>query len=146
MNKDESGQVSRRSFLGRAGAISAAGVVAAGTVTPAMALGGKSIRTYKGKYAIDTHRVIDGFVAAPRGANRTDIVLVVSENGALDSAAEATARRYAASGWLAFAPDLPATYKGTADDKQAMVAALTRDLPRFKNMGRGSGKVAIVAA
>lgn len=146
MNKDQSGQVSRRSFLGRAGAISAAGVVAAGTVTPALALGGNGVHTYKGKYAIDSHRVIQGFVARPRGKAYSDIVLVVSENGAIDAAAEATARRYAASGWLAVVPDLPASYKGTAGDKQAMIEALNGDLPRFKGMGRKIGKVAIVAA
>ncbi|WP_066657555.1 MULTISPECIES: twin-arginine translocation signal domain-containing protein [unclassified Sphingomonas] len=146
MNKDQSGQVSRRSFLGRAGAISAAGVVAASTVTPALALGGNGVRTYKGKYAIDSHRVIQGFVAGPRGKAYSDIVLVVSENGAIDAAAEATARRYAASGWLAVVPDLPATYDGTAGNKQAMIEALNGDLPRFKRMVRKTGKVAIVAA
>lgn len=141
----ESGQVSRRSFLGRAGAVSAAGVVAAGAINPAAAFAGSRMRTYKGKYAIDSHRVIDGFMAAPRGKTGLDVVVVVSESGKLDAAAEATARRYAASGWIAIAPDLAATY-GKAGDKQAMVAALTRDLPRLKRLSHSSGKVAVVAA
>ena len=144
MNNNQTGQVSRRSFLGRASAVYAAGVVAAGSITPAMAFASNSVRTYKGKYAIDSHRVIDGFMASPRGKSDLDVVVVVSESGKLDSAAEATARRYAASGWIAIAPDLDSTYKGS--DKQAMVAALTRDLPRFKRLMRSSGKVAIVAA
>ena len=144
MSSNEPGQVSRRSFLGRAGAVSAAGVVAAGAINPAAAFAGSTVRTYKGKYAVDSHRVFDGFMASPKGKTGLDVVVVVSESGKLDSAAEATARRYAASGWLAIAPDLGATYKGS--DKQAMVAALTRDLPRLKRLSRGSGKVAVVAA
>lgn len=145
MKNIESGQVSRRSFLGRAGAVSAAGVVAAGAINPATAFAGSSMRTYKGKYAIDSHRVIDGFMASPKGKTGLDVVVVVSESGKLDAAAEATARRYAASGWLAVAPDLASTYS-KAGDKQAMVAALTRDLPRFKRLSRKDGKVAVVAA
>lgn len=145
-NVSETGQVSRRSFLGRAGAVSAAGVVATATISPAAAFAGSGMQTYKGKYAVDSHRVIDGFMASPRGKMSLDVVVVVSENGTLDSAAEATARRYAASGWLAIAPDLPATYAKASGDKQAMVAALTRDLPRLEKLSRGSGKVAIVAA
>lgn len=144
MNNNQTGQVNRRSFLGRAGAVSAAGVVAAGTINPAAAFAGSSVRTYKGKYAVDSHRVIDGFMAAPRGKTGLDVVVVVSESGKLDAAAEATARRYAASGWIAIAPDLSATYRST--DKQAMVAALTRDLPRLKRLSHSSGKVAVVAA
>jgi len=145
MNDNQTGRVNRRSFLGRAGAVSAAGVVAAGTINPAAAFAGSKMRTYKGKYAIDTHRVIDGFMAAPRGKTGLDVVVIVSENGTLDAAAEATARRYAASGWIAVAPDLAATY-GKAGGKSAMVAALTRDLPRFKRLSHSSGKVAVVAA
>ncbi len=145
MKNIESGQVSRRSFLGRAGAVSAAGVVAAGTITPAAAFAGSSMRTYKGKYAIDSHRVIDGFMASPKGKTGLDVVVVVSESGKLDAAAEATARRYAASGWLAVAPDLASTYS-KAGDKRAMVAALTRDLPRFERLSRKGGKVTVVAA
>ncbi len=144
MNNNEQGRVNRRSFLGRAGAVSAAGVVAAGAINPAMAFAGNSVRTHKGKYAVDSHRVIDGFMAVPKGKTDLDVVVVVSESGKLDSTAEATARRYAASGWIAFAPDLASTYKST--DKQAMVAALTRDLPRLKRLSLGSGKVAVVAA
>lgn len=145
MNNDQTGHVSRRSFLGRAGAVSAAGVVAVGAINPAAAFAGNGLRTYKGKYAIDSHRVIDGFMASPKGKTGLDVVVIVSESGALDAAAEATARRYAASGWIAIAPDLSATYR-QAGDKQAMVAALTRDLPRLKRLSHSSGKVAVVAA
>lgn len=138
------GQVSRRGFLGRAGVTSVVGIAAGGMATNAAAaiLPGAKISTYKGKYAVDGHRVIDGFMASPRGKTNLDVVVLVSESGKLDAAAEAAARGYAASGWLAIAPDLSATYRGA--DKAAMVAALNRDLPRLKRLGRGSGKVAVV--
>lgn len=135
--------VSRRAFLGHAGIGAAAAGIA---VNPAAAaLSGASIKTFKGKYAIDGHRIVDGFMASPRGKTGLDVVVLLSESGKLDAAAEAAARSYAASGWLAIAPDLPATYRAAAPaGKPAMVAALTRDVPRLKRLARGSGKVAIV--
>jgi hypothetical protein len=141
------GQVSRRRFLGRAGAASAAGIAASGMAASAAAavLPGATINTFKGKYAVDGHRIVDGFMASPRGKTGLDVVVLVSESGKIDAAAEAAARSYAASGWLAIAPDLPATYRAAAlAGKPAMVAALTRDVPRLKRLARGSGKVAIV--
>jgi len=133
-------RVSRRGFIGTAGIAS---VALGGMTTQAMAaVSGAKVKTYKGKYAVDSHRIVNGFMAAPRGKTNLDIVLLVSENGKLDAAAEAAARGYAASGWIAFAPDLPSTYD--TNDKAAMVEALTRDVPRFKRLGHGSGKVAIV--
>lgn len=142
-----SGQVSRRRFLGRAGVTSAVGIAASGMATSAAAaiLPGAKINTYKGKYAIDSHRIVDGFMASPRGKTDLDVVVLISESGKLDAAAEAAARSYAASGWYAIAPDLPATYRtASLGGKAAMVEALTRDMPRLKRMARGSGKVAIV--
>lgn len=135
------GRISRRGFIGTAGIAS----VAMGGVTQAAAAtigGGAKVKTYKGKYAIDSHRIVDGFMAAPRGKTDLDVVVLVTESGKLDAAAEAAARGYAASGWAAFAPDLTATYNTT--DKAAMVEALNRDMPRLKRLAQGSGKVAIV--
>lgn len=133
------GRISRRGFIGTAGIAS----VAMGGVTQATAaIGGAKVKTYKGKYAIDSHRIIDGFMASPRGKTDLDVVVLVTANGKLDAAAEAAARGYAASGWAAFAPDLAATYGTT--DKAAMIAALDRDMPRLKRLAHGSGKVAIV--
>lgn len=133
-------RMSRRGFIGTAGIAS----VAMGSVPAqaAAAIGGARVKTYKGKYAVDSHRIVNGFMASPRGKTNLDVVVLVTENGKLDAAAEAAARSYAASGWVAFAPDLSSTY-GTAD-KAAMVEALNRDVPRFKRLGHGSGKVAIV--
>lgn len=141
--------VSRRSFLGRAGVASAVGVAAAGMASNAAAavLPGAKVKTYTGKYAIDGHRIVDGFMASPRGKTKLDVVVVISESGTLDSAAEATARSYAAQGWLAIAPNLPSTYRGAAlAGKPAMVEALMRDMPRLERLARGSGKVVIAAA
>ncbi|WP_343519263.1 hypothetical protein [Sphingomonas sp.] len=143
----DAGQVSRRAFLGRAGVASAVGVATAGMATNAAAavLPGAKVKTFTGKYAVDGHRIVDGFMASPRGKTKLDVVVVISESGALDAAAEATARSYAAQGWLAIAPNLPTTYRGAAG-KPAMVEALNRDLPRLERLARGSGKVAVVAA
>ena len=136
--------VSRRAFIGHAGI----GVAAAGVaVNPAAAaLSGGDVKTFKGKYAVDGHRIVDGVIAAPRGKTGLDVVVLISESGKLDAAAEAKARSYAASGWLAIAPDLPATYRSAAPGgKAAMVDALMRDVPRLKRLARSSGKVAVVA-
>ena len=133
------GRISRRGFIGTAGIAS---VAMGGVTQAAAAIGGAKVKTYKGKYAIDSHRIVDGFMASPRGKADLDVVVLVTENGKLDAAAEAAARGYAASGWAAFAPDLAATYGTT--DKAAMIAALDRDMPRLKRLAQGSGKVAIV--
>lgn len=133
------GRISRRGFIGTAGVAS---VAMGGVTQAAAAIGGAKVKTYKGKYAVDSHRIVDGFMAAPRGKDNLDVVVLVTENGKLDAAAEAAARGYAASGWAAFAPDLAATYGTT--DKAAMIAALDRDMPRLKRLAQGSGKVAIV--
>lgn len=144
-----SGEISRRGFLGRAGIASAVGVAASGVASQAAAavLPGANIQTFKGKYAVDSHRIVDGFMASPRNKTKLDVVVVISESGTLDAAAEATARSYAAQGWLAIAPNLPSTYRGAAlAGKPAMVEAMMRDVPRLKRLARGSGKVAIVTA
>ncbi|URW74901.1 hypothetical protein M9980_10025 [Sphingomonas donggukensis] len=142
------GPVSRRGFIGRCAVAPVAGI-AAGSVASgaAAAVAGGNVRGFTGKYAIDSHRIIDGFFAAPRGRTGMDVVVVLPTRGAPAGAAEATARSYAAQGWLAIAPNLAATYKGAALLGQpAMVAAMMRDLPRLKRHARGSGRVAVVAA
>ncbi len=74
-------------------------------------------------------------------------MLIVPASGALDAAAEAMARSYAAAGYLAIAPDLPASYGGArAGGKPALVAALMRDVPRLRRLARGNGTVAVVTA
>lgn len=140
--------VSRRKFVGRCAAAPVA-VIAAGVLAPtaASAATGGSVTTYKGKYSLDGHRIVNGFFARPRGRTGLDVIVVVSESGALDAAAEAKARSYAAQGWLAIAPDLPSTYKGASiAGKAAMVESLMADMPRLKRLSRASGKVALVAA
>ncbi|WP_447727344.1 hypothetical protein [Sphingomonas koreensis] len=136
------GRISRRGFIGTAGIAS---VAMGGVTQAAAAIGGAKVKTYKGKYAVDGHRIVEGFMASPRGKSNLDVVVLVTESGKLDAAAEAAARSYAASGWLAIAPDLPATYRAAAlAGKPAMVEALTRDVPRLKRLSQGSGKVTFV--
>lgn len=134
----------RRGFIARCAA--APVVVAGATGLSAVAAAG-NVHTYKGRYAIDSHRIVDGFFARPRGTANFDVVLVISQSGTLDDAAEQLARGYAADGYMAIAPNLPTSYRGASlGGKQAMVAALMRDMPRLKGMPRGSGKIAVIAA
>ena len=134
----------RRGFIARCAAAPAVVVAASGLSVAGAAT---RVKTYKGRYAIDSHRVINGYFASPRGGDACDVVLVIPQSGTLDAAAETMARGYAANGYLAIAPDLPSSYRAASPaGKSAMVAALMRDMPRLKRMSRGSGKVAVVAA
>ena len=68
----------------------------------------------------------------------------VDEEFSSPHAIQARARSFAAQGWLAIAPDLSATYRRAAlGGRPALVAAMMRDLPRFRRMARGSGKVMV---
>ena len=134
----------RRGFMTR---VAAAPVVVAGAAGLGSAVAAGNVHTYKGRYAIDSHRIVDGFFARPRGTAALDIVLVIPQSGTLDAAAEQMAQGYAANGYLAIAPNLPTSYRGAAlGGKQAMVDAPLSDMPRLKGMPRASGKVAVVAA
>lgn len=137
------GPVSRRGFIGCMGALPVAGVAVSGA---ASAMTASNLSIYKGEYAIDSKRVVQGYFAAPRGRQSLDIVLVLPGEGMTAAQTEAKARGFAAQGWLAIAPDLPKTYRGAAlGGRPALVAAMMRDLPRFKAMARGSGKVVVAA-
>ena len=134
------GVVGRRGFL----ALPVAGIAVA---SAGAAIAGAAIHSFKGRYAVDGHRIVDGFFAAPRTGSMLDVVLVIPASGALDATAEATARSYAADGWLAIAPNLPATYRDAAPfGKSAMVAALMQDVSRFQRLTRTNGRVTVIAA
>ncbi len=135
----------RRGFIGR---VAAAPAIVAATSGVATAAGfGPAIKVYKGRYAIDGHRIVDGFFASPRGKARMDMVVVIPATGTLDAAAETMARSYAADGYMAIVPNLPTSYRAASiGGKPAMVAALMRDMPRIRAMAQSSGKVAVVAA
>lgn len=139
------GNASRRGFLARCGAVPIAGVVGSGIATSAFAA--TATKTYKGKYAIDGHRIVDGYFVWPRKRNRADIVVVVSDSGAPTAAAQAVAQRLGANGRIAIVPHLQTSYAGASLlGKGAMVAALMDDLPRLKAMSRSSGRVSFVTA
>jgi hypothetical protein len=79
--------ISRRHVIATAGALSALGVVtsfpgAASATSPT----DRRLRTYEGKYAIDGHKVVDGYFAIPRGRTGMDVLVVIpGENGLDDS-------------------------------------------------------------
>jgi hypothetical protein len=139
------GKTSRRGFLARCGAVPVAGVATGGLASSAFAA--TSTRSYAGKYAIDGHRIVDGYFVWPRKRDQADIVVVVSESGKPTAAAQAIAQRHGASGRIAIVPNLQTSYAGASLlGKGAMVAALMDDLPRLKRMARSSGQVSFVTA
>jgi hypothetical protein len=135
----------RRGFLARCGALSIAGLAGGGLASSAFAA--SSVRIYKGKYAIDGHRIVDGYFVWPRKRDRSDIVVVVSDSGKPTAAARAVAQRHGANGRIAIVPHLPASYADASLlGKAAMVTALMNDLPRLRGMARSSGRVSFVTA
>ena len=138
------GNLSRRGFMGTCGAVSIAGATGA---FAAPALGAGSVRVYSGQYAVDSHRIVDGYFAWPRRRANADVVVVIGEAGVPDAESKAIARRHAANGRIAIVPHLAATYRDQAlGGKPALVAAMTRDLPRLRKMARASGTVSVVSA
>jgi carboxymethylenebutenolidase len=97
-----------------------------------------------------------GYRARPRRAGKTPAVLVIHENRGLNAYVEDVARRLAAAGFLAFAPDLLSRTGGTpADEDQARErigaldpVAATGDLRAIvawlKKDAQASGKVGAV--
>jgi hypothetical protein len=137
------GGLSRRRLIGGGAALSLGAMAG-----PAAAFvgGGHVVRTFRGRYAIDSHRVVDGVLATPKGRERHDVVVVYARPGTAHAAVEAEAQRHAAAGRVAIAPDLGRTYPTAAAlGHAAAVAALTADLPRYKRLGRKAGQLSVVA-
>ena len=138
------GKVSRRGFMGTCGVVSVAGATGA-FAAPAFANG--PIAVHDGRFAVDSHRIVDGYFAWPRRHTNADVVVVIGESGIPDAASKAIARNHAANGRIAVVPHLAATYRDrTLGGKPALVAAMMSDLPRLRTMLRASGTVSVVAA
>lgn len=131
--------VNRRGFVG-----ACALAPLAGMAMPALAA--KPILDYTGRYAIDSHRIVDGYFAWPRGRGESNVVLLITETGVPDAKARALARSHAAEGRLAIVPDLRATYAADAGEHRlAMTSALMNDSPRFRRMLPVDADVLMVA-
>ncbi len=128
------GQITRREFLDRAAAFTAAGVTAAallGSLSPDYALArqvdpdDKSISASYKKYASPKGAgVMRGYFVRPAVVqHKLPAVLVIHENRGLNPYIEDVARRLAAAGFIAFAPDALTPlggYPGNDDDGRAL--------------------------
>jgi hypothetical protein len=143
--------VNRRGLMVKGGGLAAAASVAAtGMASPAFAaLAGddSGISTVRGPYAIHGGSIVHGFIAAPRRGGEIDVIVVLGAGDRSDSAAEATARRYARGGYLAMAPDLHATFGGNGAASSATLRAkLNAIKPMLEYLPRSSGRVRFVNA
>ena len=134
------GDISRRDFLDRAGAMVVTGVSAAAvleSLTPDFAAGqvvaedDARLQTRFEEYASPQGAgTIRGYLARPAdGAERLPGVLVIHENRGLNPHIEDITRRLALEGFLAFAPDALTPlggYPGNEDDARALFSELDR--------------------
>lgn len=133
--------LNRRSALGAMGALAGA-AGASGFAWPAFAAPAPiSLYTFKGLYAIDGGRIIDGYIAAPRGKNRLNVLLLIHDANGYDALAEASAQRYARAGYCAIAPNLTTTCVAATHD--ARVEEMRALAPRLALFPLGNGKVMI---
>ncbi len=135
--------IDRRKLMGGMAALTAASTVAAPSFA---AVSGTRLRTFRARYAVRGHVVINGFFAAPSGKTDLDVVLVVPANDG--APVEDIARRYADNGFFAIAPDFTKAQgkAGAGAARDAKVAEVMRALPGLKRMMHGSGRVTVVAA
>lgn len=140
--------LNRREAIGRAAALPVAGVVAGSLAMPAWASGAgdRRLRIYEGRYAIDSHKIVDGYFAAPRGRTGMDVLVVIPGENGLDESVRDLVRRHALAGKVAFAPDLAKTYGNPLASRDAMIADFVAHAPRLKRHARGNGTVTLVAA
>ncbi len=131
----------RRTAIGALGALAGAAGIG-GVAGPALAaprVGG--LYVFKGQYAIDGGRIIDGYFAAPKGKNRLPVLLLIHDAQGYDSLAEAAAEKYAKAGYCAIAPNLATTcFAVTYEARLAEIQALA---PRLAAFPLGNGRVSI---
>lgn len=140
--------VTRRQAIGRAAAVSAATVVATSVAAPAWATDAADprLRTFEGCYAIDSHKVVDGYFARPRGRTGMDVLVVIPRGTDISDAERDLARRHALGGQIAFVPNLARTNGNAAISRDAMVADFLTHTPRFAKQTHANGTVRVVAA
>jgi len=129
------GSMNRREFLLRAAAIAAGGLAMAQALLPRYALAqiisvtDPRIKAQYVRYPSPggNSGTMRGYLAQPSGAGPFPAVLVIHENRGLNPYIEDVARRAAAEGFLALAPDglFPAGgYPGNDDDGRALQSGL----------------------
>ena len=129
------GQIDRRTFLARAAAVTAGGLAMAQALMPRYAAAQTISFTdprIKAQYVAypspgGNSGQMRGYLVQPTGTGPFPAVLVIHENRGLNPYIEDVARRLAAAGYLALAPDGLAPlggYPGNDDDGRALQAKL----------------------
>lgn len=97
-----------------------------------------------------------GYLARPKAMGKRPVVLVIHQNRGLNPHIKDVARRYAAEGYLAFAPDLLSVAGGTPDtddkardahsaaNRTDMFAAALAAAAFIKKHGESAGKLGVV--
>lgn len=116
------GRIDRRTFLRRLGRV-AGGAAAASALLPVLANDYAKAQTVGeddpriGVETVSFGTDESGYLAAPAGDGTSGAVIVIHENRGLNPHIRDVARRYAAEGFLALAPDYLAPIGGTPDDE-----------------------------
>jgi carboxymethylenebutenolidase len=129
------GEIDRRTFLARAAAVTAGGLAMAQALMPRYAAAQTISFTdprIKAQYVTypspgGNSGQMRGYIVQPTGTGPFPAVLVIHENRGLNPYIEDVARRLAAAGYLALAPDGLAPlggYPGNDDDGRALQARL----------------------
>ncbi|QNQ10621.1 hypothetical protein [Sphingomonas alpina] len=128
-------------------ATSGIGGIAAPAMAATIAPSDERINTFKGRYALGSGKIIDGYFAQPRGKTNLNVVLVMPKGDTLDAETENEVRRHALAGYLAIAPDLRATSGALSlAGRNAMIADMMTALPGLKKMAHGNGHLRVVGA
>ena len=147
------GRLTRREFLDRAGKYAVGGFTAAAMLeslkpnfawAQQVARDDKRIQTQQVEYdSPQGSGKMRGYLARPAKSGKVPGVLVIHENRGLNPYIEDVARRFAAEGYLAFAPDALAPvggYPGDEDTARGMFAKLDA-AKRFEDLYAGVGVI-----
>ncbi len=147
------GRMTRRDFLDQAAKYAVGGFTAAAMLeslrpnfawAQQIAMDDKRIQTQRVDYdSPQGSGKMRGYLARPAKGGKLPAVLVIHENRGLNPYIEDVARRLAAEGYLAFAPDALAPvggYPGDEDQARAMFAKLDAK-KRFEDLYAGTGVV-----
>ena len=141
------GGMNRRQFLDRLSEI-AGSTAAAVALLPllqndyaqAAIIAADDPRLVSERVAYDSPKAkINGYLVRPKSKGRRPVVIVIHENRGLNAHLEDVARRFAAEGFLAYAPDLLSLVGGTPADEDA-----ARDL--HPKMNQDDAVTALVSA
>jgi carboxymethylenebutenolidase len=157
------GYTSRREFIDRAAQITGSTAAAAALIpllqcdyAKAETIAARDPRLASEKITYDTPKgKVFGYLSRPKAKGKRPAVVVIHQNRGLNPHIEDVARRLAAEGFLALAPDLLSPFGGTPEkeeDQLAMFAKIDRGDPTIgvatasflKAHAESTGKVGVV--